>query len=126
MIIVEHITIGKHKIDITNWNSLTWIKIGDGADQEGIGRRRLGRGYLGRGWLCPAVPVPAGEGAALAHAADHEQEEEDQGGDGRHQDVQPPLCPQLGPAAREAGEEQHVVIPVSAAQVIPVIHLDTN
>ena len=102
--------------------SLALIKVRDGADKERVGRRRLVRVYLGWGRLCPAVPVPAGEGAALAHAADHEQEEEDQGGDGGHQDVQPALRPQLGPAAGEAREEQHVVIPVSAAQVIPTMH----
>ena len=101
--------------------SLALIKVRDGADKERVGRRRLVRVYLGWGRLCPAVPVPAGEGAALAHAADHEQEEEDQGGDGGHQDVQPALRPQLGPAAGEAREEQHVVIPVSPAQVIPTM-----
>ena len=102
--------------------SLALIKVRDGAYKERVGRRRLVRVYLGWGRLCPAVPVPAGEGAALTHAADHEQEEEDQGGDGGHQDVQPALRPQLGPAAGEAREEQHVVIPVSAAQVIPTMH----
>ena len=101
--------------------SLALIKVRDGADKERVGRRRLVRVYLGWGRLFPAVPVPAGEGAALAHAADHEQEEEDQGGDGGHQDVQPALRPQLGPAAGEAREEQHVVIPVSPAQVIPTM-----
>ena len=79
---------------------------------------------LNLGRVRPAVPVPPGEGAALADAADDEQEEGDNGGDGGHHDVQPALRPQLGPAAGEAREEEHIVIPVSAAQVIPAIHFE--
>ena len=120
MIMVEHMTWLQIQMGIYSIQySLTWIKVCDGADKKRVGRRRLVGVYLC--WLGPTVPVPAGEGAALADAADDEEEEEDEGGDGGDQDVEPALRSQLGPTAREAGEEEHVVIPVSAAQVIPAM-----
>ena len=54
---------------------------------------------LNLGRLCPTVPVPLGQGAALAGEAAAEHDEEDDGRDDRDQDVQPPLCFQLGSAA---------------------------
>ena len=116
-----------HGITNSNGNSaysLSCIKIRNGADEERVRRRRLIGVYLG--CVGPTVPVPAGEGTALADAADDEQEKEDEGGDGRHHDVQPALSPQLGPAAREAREEEHIVIPVSPAQVVPAIYFEDH
>ena len=66
---------------------------------------------LNLGRLGPAVPVPPGQGTALAGEAAAEHQEEDDGGDHRDQDVEPALRLQLGSAARQATEEQHILIP---------------
>ena len=73
---------------------------------------------LNLGRARPAVPVPPGEGAALAGDAAAEHQEEDDGRDDWNQDVEPPLCLQLGSAAGQATEEQHILIPFCSGQII--------
>ena len=103
------------------------VKVCYWADQEGVWRR----GGLGLdfSWVCPGVSPPASQGAALAGDAAAEENEEDQGGDWRDQDVEPPLCLQLGPATTQATEEQDILEPFRLTGLVPsdgdiVIHDD--
>ena len=73
---------------------------------------------LNLGRVGPAVPVPPGEGTALAGDAAAEHQEEDDSRDDWNQDVEPPLRLQLGSAPGQATEEQHVLIPFRSGQII--------
>lgn len=70
--------------------------------------------------MCPGVSPPAGQGTALAGDAATEEDEEDQGGEGRDQDVEPPLCLQLGPTTTQATEEQDILEPFRLTGLVPV------
>ena len=92
------------------------VKVCNGADEERVGRLR-GAGLDFRGGS--GVSPPAGQGAAGTGEAAAEQEGEEEGGEGRHQDIEPPLSLQLGPAAAETTEEEDVLKPLRLAGLVP-------
>ena len=93
------------------------VKVRDGVDEERVGWRGGLGSHLAR--VRPGVSPPASQGAAGAGETAGEEEEQQEAGDGRHQDVQPSLGLQLGPAPTETTEEQDVLEPLSLARLIP-------
>ena len=93
------------------------VEVRNGADEEGVGGR-CGAGLHFRG-VCSGVSPPASQGTAGTGEAAAEQDEEEDGGEGGDQDVEPPLGLQLGPAATETTEEQDVLKPLSLAGLVP-------
>ena len=93
------------------------VEVSDGVDQERVGRRGRFRFHFSR--VCSGVSPPASQGTAGAGEAAAEQDEQEEGGEGRDQDVQPSLRLELGPTSTETTEEQDVLKPLSLAGLVP-------
>ena len=95
------------------------VKVRNGVDQERVGRRGGFRFHFSR--VCSGVSPPASQGTAGAGEAAAEHHEQEEGGEGRDQDVQPSLRLQLGPTPTQTTEEQDVLKPLSLAGLVPAV-----
>ena len=71
--------------------------------------------------LGATVAPAARERAAAAGGAAGEGEEEEGGGQAGDEDCCPALGGQLGPTARQAREEENILVPLSLGRLVPVV-----